>query len=106
VKRAVIRDEFTDLPISRQRKYQLRMKREKRCQLCGAPVAKGSYCLKHWIEQREFARRKFGCKRRNYNALSYLLEAKAGAGVRKKRSYKVRSFDVVASPAPAPICGA
>jgi len=30
-----IQDEFTDLPISRQRKYQLRMQQQKRCTECG-----------------------------------------------------------------------
>jgi hypothetical protein len=38
----IIHDEFTDLPISRQRKYQMRMNREQRCQICGEPIAMGA----------------------------------------------------------------
>jgi hypothetical protein len=33
----MIHDEFTSLPYSRQRKYQLRCERDKRCQSCGGP---------------------------------------------------------------------
>src|ERR1035441_10685629 len=31
----IIKDEFTGLPVSPQRKYQLRMKRDGRCVICG-----------------------------------------------------------------------
>jgi len=30
-------DEFTDLPVSRQRKKQLRYQRDNRCMICGQP---------------------------------------------------------------------
>src|SRR3974377_215960 len=43
-------DEFTHLPISRQRKYQLRMQRDKRCTECGEPAAEGSRCLNHLVK--------------------------------------------------------
>ena len=46
-----IQDEFTELPISRQRKYQLRMQRDKRCTECGQPAIQGSRCLKHWSKR-------------------------------------------------------
>jgi hypothetical protein len=69
-----IQDEFTDLPISRQRKYQLRMQRDRRCTECGEPAAEGSRCLKHLINARERQRRKRGLKRRYYGTLSYQLE--------------------------------
>jgi hypothetical protein len=68
-------DEFTHLPISRQRKYQLRMQRDKRCTECGAPAAEGSRCVKHLVKARERQRRKRGLKRRYYNTLSYKLQA-------------------------------
>jgi len=68
-------DEFTDLPISRQRKYQLRMQRDKRCTECGDAAAEGSRCLKHLIKARERQRKKRGLKRRYYNTLSYKLQA-------------------------------
>ena len=73
--RNCIVDEFTRLPISRQRKYQLRMQRDKRCTECGEPAAEGSRCLKHLIKARERQRRKRGLKRRYYNTLSYKLAA-------------------------------
>jgi hypothetical protein len=69
----LIRDEFTDLPVSRQRKYQLRMRRDKRCTQCGQPAIQGSRCLKHLIEARERKRARLGCKRR-YNTMSYRIE--------------------------------
>jgi len=40
--RKPIIDEFTALPISRQRKYQLRMQRDQRCSECGEPAMQGS----------------------------------------------------------------
>ncbi len=73
--RNCIQDEFTDLPISRQRKYQLRMKRDKRCTECGEPAAEGSRCLKHLVKARERQRKKRGLKRRYYNTLSYKLQS-------------------------------
>ena len=72
--RPSILDEFTKLPISRQRKYQLRMKRDKRCTECGEPAAQGSRCLKHLITARERQREKRGLKRRYYGTLSYQLQ--------------------------------
>ena len=81
-----IKDEFSDLPISRQRKYQLRMKRDMRCTMCGKPLVGGVFCLKHWVETRERIRKKLGCKRRYYNTPGYKLEAKAKATARRKRS--------------------
>ena len=72
-----IEDEFTNLKISRQRKYQLRMQRDKRCTECGEPAAVGSRCLKHLIKARERQRTKRGLKRRYYNTLSYRLEKAA-----------------------------
>ena len=69
-----IEDEFTHLRISRQRKYQLRMLRDKRCTECGEPAVQGSRCLKHLIKARERQRKKRGLKRRYINTLSYRLE--------------------------------
>jgi len=70
-----IADEFTDLPISRQRKYQLRMKREGRCTECGEPAVQGSRCLKHLVKARERQRLKRGLKRRYRGTLSYRLQS-------------------------------
>jgi hypothetical protein len=71
----LIVDEFTHLPISRQRKYQMRRQRDKRCTECGDPAAQGSRCLKHLVKARERQRKKRGLKRRYYNTLSYKLQA-------------------------------
>ena len=69
-----IQDEYTNLRISRQRKYQLRMLRDRRCTECGQPAVQGSRCLKHLIKARERQRKKRGLRRRYYNTLSYRLE--------------------------------
>jgi hypothetical protein len=82
-----IEDEYTDLPISRQRKYQLRMLRDRRCTECGQPAVQGSRCLKHLIKARERQRRKRGLKRRYYNTLSYRLqELERAHATRRSRS--------------------
>jgi hypothetical protein len=75
--RKQIQDEFTKLPISRQRKYQLRMQRDRRCTECGEPAIQGSRCLKHLVKARERQRKKRGLKRRYLNTLSYRLESAA-----------------------------
>lgn len=72
-------DEFSDLNISRQRKYQLRMQRDQRCTECGATVSQGSRCLDHLVKARERQRTKRGLKRRYLNTLSYKLAALATA---------------------------
>jgi hypothetical protein len=71
-----IQDEFSKLPISRQRRYQLRQARDGRCTQCGAPVVKGTRCLKHLVDARERQRKVQKLKRRYYGTLSYQLEAK------------------------------
>jgi hypothetical protein len=76
-----IDDEFTHLRVSRQRKYQLRMKRDRCCTECGEPAVQGSRCLKHLVKARERQRKKRGLKRRYHGTLSYRLEA----AVRRKR---------------------
>ena len=81
--RTPIQDEFTRLRISRQRKYQLRMKRDQRCTECGEPAVMASRCLKHLVQARERQRRNRGLKRRYYGTLSYKLEVVSGA--RRKR---------------------
>jgi len=79
-----IEDEFTHLRTSRQRKYQLRMLRDKRCTECGEPAVQGSRCLKHLIKARERQRKKRGLKRRYYNTLSYRLQAREESKSKKR----------------------
>lgn len=45
---APVRDEFSNLDISRQRRWQLRKQRDGRCIICGGkPVVYGVRCLRH-----------------------------------------------------------
>lgn len=70
-----IQDEFTKLPLSRQRKWQLRQIKRKRCQRCGDRIRKGSkdYCLDCMMKMNSHARKKFGHKRR-YRSMSWRLK--------------------------------
>ena len=74
--RKKILDEFTDLPISRQQKWQLRRAKEGRCVICGQPKVTAWHCLKHAIANREWARKYSGSVRRN-ETLTYKLAAKS-----------------------------
>lgn len=70
-----IADEFSNLPISRQRKYQLRKQRDKRCTICGGHAVKGLRCLDHLVRDREQTRKRSGYTRRYSNSFSYKMEA-------------------------------
>ena len=87
-----IEDEYTHLRVSRQRKYQLRMKRDRRCTECGEPAVQGSRCLKHLVKARERQREKRGLKRRYRSTLSYRLQE---AARRKRSSARSRSSAAV-----------
>lgn len=51
----IITDEFSSLPISRQRRYQLRHERDGICKLCDEPAAKDSaFCATHLKKQRQW----------------------------------------------------
>ena len=69
-----IKDKFSKLKISRQWRYQLRMRRDKRCVICGTPITRGLMCLDHMVAARE--RQRLGLKRRHRNALTYRLQRK------------------------------
>ena len=47
----IIEDEFTDLNVSRQRKWQLRKQKENLCEVCGKPAvvtkSKRRFCADH-----------------------------------------------------------
>ncbi|MDE3068141.1 MAG: hypothetical protein KGJ60_11400 [Verrucomicrobiota bacterium] len=79
--RAKIHDEFTDLPVSRQRKCQLRRQKEGRCIICGKPLCSAQFCLEHMIAARERLRKRTGAVSRNRGSRSYRLAALA----KKKR---------------------
>ena len=82
--RKKIIDEFTDRPISRQQKWQLRRAKEGRCVICGEPKATAWHCLKHAIANREWARKYSGSKRRN-KTLTYRLATESKGKSKKKK---------------------
>ena len=89
-----IDDEFTYLPISRQRKYQLRMQRDQRCTECGETAVQGSRCVKHLVKARERQRKKRGLKRRYYGTLSYKLQSD-GLKPRRTGASRLRAHRVI-----------
>jgi sulfatase maturation enzyme AslB (radical SAM superfamily) len=71
----VIKDEFSGVKMSRQRRWQLRKQRDGCCFICGLAALPGGYCLKHLVMQRELVAKRQGRKRQNRGAMSYRLEA-------------------------------
>ena len=59
-------------PISRQRRWQLKMRDTHRCWRCGEPAVR-SLCAAHLVQERERQRRINGYSARNLNAVSYVL---------------------------------
>jgi hypothetical protein len=59
-----IQDKLTGLPMSRQRKYQLRKLKEDRCTQCGTPCGRWSRkCEGCLIKGREYNKRYYKAKR-------------------------------------------
>jgi hypothetical protein len=82
-----IQDEFTNLKMSRQQKYQLRMRRDGRCKVCGDKVAGSSiWCLKHLVAVRERTRKRLGCKLRLTGTKSYRLQERSVARAKRRLS--------------------
>ncbi len=52
----LIQDEFTMLPVSAQRKHQLRHERDGKCRVCPQPATHGPYCEKHRKKQMDLQR--------------------------------------------------
>jgi hypothetical protein len=73
------KDEFSDLPISRQRRYQLRKRRDGKCIRCGVAAVDANFCDEHRhrfnVMVREHKRRRRGYVRRNFNSESYRYES-------------------------------
>jgi hypothetical protein len=80
-----IEDEFTELKMSRQRKYQRRMRRDGRCVVCGDKAAGSYLCLKHLVAERERRRRKLGSTRRLTGTKSYRLEEQFARQAKRRR---------------------
>ena len=70
-----IQDEFTDLPISRQRKWQLRRSKTGKCQQCGQRFETGAngHCLHCMIKRLDNSRKRSGHRKR-YRSLSWRLQ--------------------------------
>ena len=80
--RRLIQDEFTDAPVSRQLRYQLRHRRDGKCNLCPEPAVPGMCrCAKHLVLFREHLRAVNSARRRYLGAKSYKL---AESGVHTK----------------------
>ena len=75
-----IEDEFSQLPVSRQRKYQLRRQHNGRCIICGEPAVTAAHCLFHAIKYREQRRAKLSVRRRSFGARTYGLQGHNGDG--------------------------
>lgn len=72
--RKIIQDQFTELKVSRQRKWQLRKAVLGLCQICGDPNAIGlGWCKKCAVKHREYQRKIRHAKRRYNNARSYKI---------------------------------
>lgn len=74
VGRPGIVDEFSGLPVSRQRKWQLRQMAKGGCRICGQVAISKGYCLKHLVQERDHSANRFGYQRQNQNCKSRLLE--------------------------------
>ena len=59
-------------PISRQRRWQLKMRDAHLCWRCGEPALR-SLCATHLVQERERQRRISGYSTRNLNAVSYIF---------------------------------
>jgi len=68
--------------MTRQAKYQARMKSEGRCHLCGKPLFNKTYCHKCAVKAREGQRRRNGAVRRN-DAPSYYPERGRDASLQR-----------------------
>ena len=73
--RTPIKDKFTTLKVSRQRKYQLRMMAKRRCMLCGEAAVTRSHCAQHAIAYRENYRARMNFRDRYLGAYTYQLQA-------------------------------
>jgi len=68
----VIYDQFSDLSVSRQQRYQLRHHSKGLCAVCSKPALNSAWFRKeHAVARRERQRTYFQCKRRYKNARSY-----------------------------------
>jgi hypothetical protein len=96
VKKQIV-EQLIKLPVSRQRKWQLRQTQKGLCQKCSKPaVPESVYCLGHMVAQRVAARRRYEPKRGRTHQYrktkSYRLAAAAQGDLRQLRSSDVQEL--------------
>lgn len=69
------KDDIDTLPLSRERKRQLRRARQGLCVKCDRPRAVNDYCLKHAKQRLEANRKRLGSQRRNNCLTSRLTKS-------------------------------
>ena len=89
--RPSIKDEFADLPVSRQRKWQLRQMARGGCRICGQPASSTGLCLKHLVQERDYTAKRFAYKRKNQFCKSRLLEKLAQVSASTQWRYQIVS---------------
>jgi hypothetical protein len=90
-------EQLTKLPVSRQRKWQLRQKQKGLCQKCPKPAAPASVdCIRHMVAHRVAARRRYVPKRGRTHQYrktkSYRLAAAAQGDLRQLRPSDVQEL--------------
>lgn len=68
-------DEFMDLNVSRQRKWQLRQSKKGLCIVCSERAVAAARCLKHALDFDAMRRKRKASKRRNNSKLQRLAVA-------------------------------
>lgn len=64
-------DQFTDLNVSRQRKYQLRMKQKGNCIQCGKLASRSGFCIFHY--EKYIGYKEFRVSKGEREFLNYLM---------------------------------
>lgn len=70
-----VQDEFTDLNISSQRRYQLRNRKNGRCIQCGDPLKTKNHCEKHAATSTDIAKKYYQKKALNMKSIYKIEEA-------------------------------
>lgn len=70
----MIKDKYTNLKLSRQRKWQLRQRDKGLCIKCDELAVTGGCCLKHAVQNREMIRIRLGHTKR-LKSKTYRLES-------------------------------
>lgn len=102
----LIDDEISSLPISRQRRYQLRKRRDRKCIRCGQDAVKQGYFCEthrqvHNVLTREMRRKRFDSQSRVHDSESYGFSFSAGRLLCDRASSYLEAARRKSSPAEA-----